>query len=251
MSETTKTSENGFTDEEIILKIQKLLRLAERAGTPEEAAAAAAKAQELQESYRISALALEEETGTKETIGKGELHAESVRSAWRDSLGSALARANGCKTYQQRHGRIGYGGRTFQMLIGRPSDQQAVRELYFSLVMAIEALSARECKGLGFVYANNFRLGCAEAVRVKLEEAKRAREVQRTATGQTNAIVLVRKADEEVAAWEKANMHYRASARSHVSFSAVARAHGVRAGSSLSVTRTAKLGSSKLLGGVK
>jgi len=239
----------AFTSDQVIDKIKKLLRLAERAGTPEEAAAAASMASRLQEEYRIESLTLEAEGAVvAEEIGQEAL--DSVyRNApgWRGRLSVSIARANGCHVYYKT---VPDGKRL--MVVGRLSDQRVVIELFHSLAAEIDRLAARYIRESfgGRSAGTDFRQGAVDAIHRRLLNDRKRREETRPA-GST-AMVLLAKNDRAVEAWAKATIHqsfeYRRSAAGR---SNDARLAGYSAGSSMKLTREAKLGAGSMrqLGG--
>jgi hypothetical protein len=231
------------TEEKIIDKIRKLLRLADRAGTPGEAAAAAAAAQRLQAAHRIETLVLEEAgPSVVDPVGSESVQPENqARTHWRSRLALILAKANGCRAYHARN-RLHVAGRT--------SDRETVRELFAWLCVAIDRLAIEHCGGLGATYFNNFRVGAVEAVGEKLAADVKAREETLRTTNAT-ALVLVRKSEAAVDQWCAANLHLWSGRRAHFRQDGDARAAGREAGSSLDPHRRMKLNPARLLGAAR
>lgn len=93
-----------MTDDQAIKyadKIAKLMRLAEKAGTKEEADAAIAKAQELMTSYAISEELVNQARGenakTKEEIVQKDLHFTGIYKEALMQIGYAIVNANDCR----------------------------------------------------------------------------------------------------------------------------------------------------------
>lgn len=94
------------TEREAALKIQKLLNLAAKAGTPEEAASATAKAQELLAKYNLTSAAVERSSGVTDGRREQALVAAGQREFERD-LWSAVGELNFCLVWAQRYRTTG------------------------------------------------------------------------------------------------------------------------------------------------
>lgn len=162
-----------MTTENIVSKVQKLLRLS-TSSNANEAALAAAKAQELIDSYNLSAamLALDDaEPMADEPIvdfqkAGAPLDSQKQQQRWRAQLAVTISRLNGCRIYL-------HGGDI--ALVGRPSDAETVRYLFGYLSRQVEIL-ASACVGMGKTWRNNFRLGVVETISRKLHEQRKAFE---------------------------------------------------------------------------
>lgn len=153
---------------EAIDKAVKLLRLA-TSSNPYEAALAASRAQEIIDRFNIEAAALSLD-------GKPNNEAEPIKnfaadpleekhSTWRWRFLATLVKMNGCKAYlESKHYRI----------IGRPSDVQTVRYFFAWLCREIDRICNAECKGNGRVFINNWRIGCAETIAMRLKTQQKA-----------------------------------------------------------------------------
>jgi hypothetical protein len=119
-----------MTESDIIRKIAALKRLAERAGSPEEAAAAAAKVQELMFTYEISE-ALVEEAGQPASPYVNH-EGVKVNSSWRATLLSAAATASFVRII-----RVG----SVRRLVGRTDRVQGALDLYTYLADTVDSLS--------------------------------------------------------------------------------------------------------------
>lgn len=169
-------------DDQIIEKIQKLMALAERAGSKEEAELAFTRAQELRTRYAISELALElGRFGQREPIESETVTVGTDRSV--QELLWDVAVVNNCQClyiytvvqarngkYRQRHDKI--------EIWGRRSDIEFSKLLFTSLRMHCEhtLLIAREVnpkryggKSAGY----SFRIGFHDGVMKKLRDARR------------------------------------------------------------------------------
>lgn len=236
-----------MTHEEAVSKAAKLLRLA-TSDNPNEAALAAAKAQEIIDRFKLNADALNGEP-------KADEPDEPIRnfenpldgnpygkaSTWRLRLASALARANQCRVWTR-------GGAA--MLVGRPSDAEAVRYLFAYLANEVDGLAKRDAAGNGKAWANNFRLGAVEAIQAKLVEQKKSTQesvkAEASARGGGSAIVLVERAIQKIDAkdaatetWVKENLQLRPRGATRTSYDSGAREAGRKAG------REIRLGSAR------
>lgn len=187
---------------EIFDKIKKLLRLSEKAGTPEEAASAAAKAQELMLRYRLESCdfsgARDEQAGggtPDEEVNhysENPKVAESIKySTWMGHLIRVLARHNNCqiviftRTQTVVKSRNHWGQPVFgkkkigvdYRLIGRASDVEMVRFLYSHVTPQIEGL-LNQHKVMGWIQgkteALQFRIGVIETIDRRLTEMEKS-----------------------------------------------------------------------------
>lgn len=243
-----------MTHEEAVAKAVKLLRLA-TSSNPNEAALAASKAQEIIDRHNIQSAAL-----TLAQNGRAEPD-EPIKdfgcdpldpgvgkiATWTWRLFLVIGNANGCKGYAARNHGGGIG------VVGRPSDVATVRYLYAWLRKEVDRLAARDARGFGATYANNFRNGVvdtigqrmeaqrketqAATVREAIEEAKAAApEAEQAQAGQfamirvNNAIARVEKRGEETQDWIKKNMKLRSGSATRSRVDSGARQAGRTAG---------------------
>ena len=176
----------------ILSTIQKLQRLAERAGTPDEAANAAAKVQALLFKHNLTLAQVDSHV---EQPGAGDyenrtftLEAGSFHIEWHRKLASVLARFNFCKMVQ-------YGGSAKVGFIGQPHNIEVVTYLYGYL--------AREIKRLGL-----------EAMRIHCDSTKPSQQgawVRAFCLGAVNTIhtrlYAQRQQDERASAASTALVH--------------------------------------------
>jgi hypothetical protein len=166
----------------VIDRVRKLLTLAERSGSPAEAALAATRAQELIAEHRLAEADLSIAGGEDvpdERVIEEQIEGEYARrkaQAWRVTLAGVLARSFGCKIYYwQKSSRI--------QAIGRESDVQTLRYVQGYLSLEIQRLTEIEwakmkarCDGGELPqptrWRNSFRLGAVDAVRQKLNPPK-------------------------------------------------------------------------------
>ena len=188
----TEAQSETDTQEKALRKARALLRLA-TSSNPEEAAAAAAKAAEIIDRYRLNIAAMQDE-GTAapseepiDDFSRDPLNAKDAKlDRWKLHLAQCLAELNQCFLYVTA-GKIA--------LVGTASDVATVRFFYGHLETELERLAARHCRGCGRIYWNNFRLGAAETVisRLKQQRAATVQQVRTEAagTGRENALALV------------------------------------------------------------
>lgn len=180
-----------MADENLLDKVKKLLRLAERTNSEGEAAAAAAAAQKLIERHKLDVAALdlsEAHEAPVEAPEKATLDgAEGRRNkcAWRGSLASGIARANACRVY--------WTGPRLQ-IVGAPSDVATVRYMYAYLVREIDRLAETKSGGKAWLHA--WRMGAVATVSQRLrdarEEARREARAEAQASGAGAGAAIVR-----------------------------------------------------------
>lgn len=166
------------TTDTITDKVAKLLRKAERAGTPEEADAFFAKAQELMTKYAIDSMAVHAKMNEGDKDPYGPLGRDYV--AVTKSYGNAdalllqyVAKANDCRTLFDKH-------LAQSTLYGHEVDRINVQLLYSSLLMvaAKQALEYGRKSGLTgmplYVARRSFREAFAIRIGARLDEARRA-----------------------------------------------------------------------------
>lgn len=154
-------------------KIEKLLRLAEKAGTEEEAATAMAMAQELMTRYKIDVSILDTENQQQIkndsivsdfVVGDNKEQAMGKVATWKCYLVGALAEANNSKYF--------YIPKTGIKIVGFESDVQIVKYLYPFFARQIDQLTLLNARGKGGNYCANYRLGVVYTVKEKLMKAK-------------------------------------------------------------------------------
>lgn len=189
----------------ILERIRKLLALAESSNV-HEAAAAAAKAQELMTKHRIEQAELEGvDVLEDEPVLNEEAESFLGRKPWRELVLRGLAEANGCETYitkQRRTGRI-----TLRVL-GPASDAGLVRYMHAYLTREVERLSGLAAKaeretrrrdggdawGVRLAWHNSFRLGAAAELKARLMEAS----TRTMADASGTALARIEKTDKRV-----------------------------------------------------
>jgi hypothetical protein len=190
----------------IIDKIAKLMRLAERAGTPEEAATAFGAAQRLAEQHKIALGAVDiseqpEVAQPEEPIASVPLDSGARLAQWRIELGTAIASANGCRTYISRVARQ----QSTLVVVGRPSDQATVGYMMAAISRQIDAMVARDGAGKGRTWATDYRLGCVSKVRERLQAARREARAQARAQATTEGGTALARIDRSIARLDEAD----------------------------------------------
>lgn len=188
----------------VLTKVKKLLRLAAGNANVNEAAAAAAKAQELVDRYKLE---LGELDGEIEEITSGEESLfESGRTVkWKSLLALRLAHANGCHVWtiqpSQDLRRSGYKQKV--KVVGKPSNIQILRYLFGTLVRELERLSANSWKQNQAYWENvrrltphshalDFKLGAVRAIGERLKEERQKVRSQHSALYGALSLALVR-----------------------------------------------------------
>lgn len=159
-------------------RIRRLLALSESSNV-HEAAAAAAKAQELMSKHQIDSAELAEQAGeVDEPLCDEDLQVFGARLVtWRATLAGAVAEANGCDSYNQVwRGEGGRQVRALTRIVGPASSVQAVRYLVAYLEREIGRLCQVErSAGRSEAYwLNSFRLGASYEIGRRVKEAARA-----------------------------------------------------------------------------
>ena len=228
---------------DVLDKVRKLLKLAESPNA-NEAASAAAKAQQLIDEYNLSAelLAIETNTETADEPIENFLHkgapldSGSQFPRWKSSLALHVAKANACRVYMC--------GRNLA-LVGRASDAEVVRYLYAYLIHEIERLCAKDGRGAGRIWRNNYRLGVVDTIKVKLQDQKKkfTENLRNSQPQNSQALIKVDQAlvrleakSQSVDRWVTQNLRLRKSRSSHTQ-DLGARFLGQKAGESISLNR--------------
>jgi len=224
-------------------KAKALLRLA-TSSNANEAAAAAAKAMELIERYKLNISAAQMDEGAQvesdepiEDFRRDPLNpADKVLARWKMGLAVCLAKINQCKCY--------YIGAQLN-LIGRASDVGVTRYFFTYITAEIERLANSHCRGCGVTYFNNFRLGAVETVALRLrQQQQQTRETVKAEAKTTHALVLVQNSlalldqkAEQVEQWSRVNLNLTKGKASRSSYHEGARDAGRRAGHSVNLNR--------------
>lgn len=264
-----------MTREEAIKRAMKLLKLSESSNV-HEAALAAQRAQELLNRFGITQEIVDAEKGGPrekvEEIEQQEVErGGAVMPQWKAYLANTLAKANQCRTHTMNsnvHRNGAFERSASIVIVGRASDAATVRYMYQAMCHEVEKLTKRETAahiassfltaaalaGRSRTWANNFRLGVVDAIRVKLEDAaRRTREEMRQEVSSNStalvkvdtAIARIEAKDNAVVEWRKQNLKLHTT-KSTATYDPNARQRGQIAGASLNVGGAARgsLGSS-------
>lgn len=162
----------SFTDEQraAIDKIEKLLNLAAKAGTPEEAASATAKAQELLVKYNLDTAALEDSTA-KQSAKRERIMVEAGRYSFQRDLWRSVAELNFCHYWQRQIDK-----KKEHCLIGRTVNTKATIAMATYLESAIERMANKRVTAEGWMinskWSLDYRKGAFEAVIKKIEKER-------------------------------------------------------------------------------
>jgi len=167
------------SEEKIIDKIRKLLRLSENNPDIEEAKSAAAKAQELIARYNVQQafLKLEQDDATGVNIEDTYIHQSGRVATWIRVIAYTLSEANNCAMYYTQGEGIN--------CVGEPDDIALTRVILDYLISEVKNLCKRAVakrnadlvydygygmdKSQGRVYANNFKLGAANSLNERIK----------------------------------------------------------------------------------
>jgi hypothetical protein len=177
-------------DQNLLLKIKKLMALADDKASKEESAIAFGKAQALMLKHKIDVAMLnsveEEDKEEAEIFKNSPLNEEDLGkkslATWKKMLARVLCEFNGCFTYT--HG-------THIILVGKPSDVATVRYLYSYCTRQIDKLTRKHCRGQGRTYSNNFRLGCVSAIKQSMKDERDAMLAELQATCDERSLLVV------------------------------------------------------------
>jgi len=172
---------------EILLKIKKLLDLSKNNTNVHEAAAAYHAAQKLLTQHRLSLVDLEKADDSDYDFD--DVYYGKRKITWKGVLASGIAKCNGCRAFW----RATRAGRVLQV-VGKKANIDIVKWLYASVSAQIESLCklAVQASYGGKTFSNNFKLGASNAVIQRLQLAKS--EVESEYTG-THALVHINQAD--------------------------------------------------------
>lgn len=186
-------------------KAAALLRLAARAGTPAEAANAAAHAQAVMDRYQLTRDAVEiagsqqpekiEDFADFSDRDGGELLGYVRTDAWRVQLAGNLARLNGCFVFRSSRTVRNVEGkqehRRSLEIVGRPSQVETTRYLNGWLAQEVGRMASDQGVGMGQVWRREFCEGAVSEIDAILRR-QRAETIQqvRTEAKSETAIVL-------------------------------------------------------------
>lgn len=174
--------------EKVINKVQKLLRLAEKAGTPEEAGSAFAMASALLAKHGLGLDDLSVENQNQdENFGnvESELIDRSGRvMQWKATLALIIAKEHACQAW--------FIKKTGVVVLGHQKNRSAVAYLYQSVIRQIDALTKEKAYGKGGRFVNSYRHGCVSAVASKIQNSTEGMIRQEYSQNQGNSMALVR-----------------------------------------------------------
>lgn len=137
-------------------KLAKILRLADRAGTPAEAEAAAAMAAKLAEQYGIDLLEIRDtENDPLDGLIGEELG--QVAGTWRRTLLAGIGRRFGVVLFHRKERKSSHS-RVIE-LYGRPELIEATKQMYEHFVTLCDRLTLERCVGMGKAYSMSWRYG--------------------------------------------------------------------------------------------
>ncbi len=163
--------------EKALDRVRKILRLRDGAGTPEEAAAAAGRAQEILLKLQLTEGDIdlggdetEEALPPPREMWLDPGHRPGKKVYWRGYLAGGIADANSCTYYW-------HGPRP--IIIGQEDDIRTVRYLYQALSREVVKLADRTWLAADNLlgqspraWKNAFRLGCAVAIAARLRQTR-------------------------------------------------------------------------------
>lgn len=187
-------------------RVRKLLKLAENAGSEEEAALAAARAAELMAEHKLSQAELSLASGddkSREAITEGKVgNAKRKRIAWQSTIANAVAKSYGCKQFW-RGADITIYGRESSVQATTYTSQYLFNEVerlcesayakeppewseVYRWNDALRKYVLKRVRSNGRAWKNAFRNGAANAIALRLvseveERRKRARAAARAA----------------------------------------------------------------------
>lgn len=207
-----------MSEEKIIDRIKKLLSLANSANE-NEAALAAALAAELMLKHEIAEARLVEDGGELlEDVNAETIDHTASCVAWKGLIANGLAESLGCKMYYGRARVDGKRVRSY-VIVGQESKRSAIKYMYQYLVAELDRLSGPayrmevlECKHSDVPppsarsWKNAFRLGAATTIHGRLTEQRKKTHKAAKAAGESQALIVVARAEEAVAAYMKKNI---------------------------------------------
>jgi hypothetical protein len=164
--------------QEVVDKVQKLLRLS-KSNNANEAAAAAAAANKLIDEYRLSEADLEVQGQAEECLSEddGYIYETGKLTTWKHTLVHVLVKHYGLSHFNDTSYSTGRKVSRFK-LIGRKSDITIAKYMFTWLTMECQRLSDLYAKGQGRVYVasycDGFVNGVAEQLELSRAEVKRA-----------------------------------------------------------------------------
>ena len=177
--------------ENILMKVQRMLMLAEGATNEHEAALAAAMAQKFMLQHDLCIEDLGEITEEDTKILEESVYETGRMANWKLDLFCGVARSFGCRPLIV----TGYRSRTLR-LVGTKANMAVARSTFEYLVSTVDRLAKREVSGEGRSVISAYKLGVATTVvsRLKQQAEENAKEVNKAATAAGTELVLVKDA---------------------------------------------------------
>jgi len=174
-------------NKKIIQKVKRLLELSARAGTPAEAATAAATAQRILADHKLSMAEVDGFRDGESILTEGIVDRGRTR-VWERSLLNRMAVANDCIMIRsigtRRDGTFIRDSASYAVL-GFESDTAAVKALFPWFRSEIQRLT-RKAQDAGHIdgrsQSRSFRIGCASAIGDRMVAARKAARAEGTST---------------------------------------------------------------------
>jgi hypothetical protein len=227
---------DGGPDDKQYDKVAKLMRKAERAGTPEEAETFYAKAQELMTKYMLDEMRLHDKVnggdGRTESIESEVINFSTTFIKADQRMWAVVAKANNCRTLSR--GKDWPRAQRGIILIGRRSDRENVKLLVTSLLLQVSRLSLKAIpdyltdKRDRGQYRRAFRFGFADEVGTRMLAAT-AEAARSHSSG--DMLPVLAKVSDQVNAYVKENFAVVPGRRVNLDINgqAAGRAAGARA----------------------
>lgn len=196
--------------DQVIQKVQKLLRLAE-SDNEHEAQLAADRAAELMQKYKIQSAMLNLDETTVKVESTCLWNKASVD--WHMYLAAGVAEINDCGIWVHNRRSL--------MICGSEGSLQITNFLFHYLLRTIRKLSRMylvefygSSKGKGLhAHRMAFAAGCVSRVCERLKEKKHSREQSAEATHGCQALTVINKERQEVETWMRSNLNLRPARR--------------------------------------
>ena len=172
------------TTDKVIDKIRKLFALAERNNSPEEAASAAARAQELLFQHKLSMADVEAPDEAEDVLGSLDFDAPGL--LWKKHIVHGVARAFYCRACT-----LAGSNKHKVRIVGKTSDTQAATYMAAYLINEIDHLAkVTQAQWKDRRWMNSFRIGATHIVLKRLNEQKKAQDAYVAAAPGETALAL-------------------------------------------------------------
>lgn len=181
--------------QQVIEKVNRLRSLSNSTNV-HEAAAAAAAADRLMQTYRISAaeLALANKAQEPIVLIDEYLYTSGRLVVWKSWLASVLCEHYGCAYFLQTVPSDKDGARgTMKALrvFGCKSDFDIVKYMYGYLTAEIERLTKLEASGKGHVFSQSYSVGAVQGIKDQLNKSINAMRAETTSESSTSAAMVL------------------------------------------------------------